>query len=78
MDKGASVNARSTDDETALQKAAERGNAEMVALLIEKGASVHAITPDKEIPLQWAAQCVNPKTAGLLIEKGGIRKQLHY
>jgi ankyrin repeat protein len=28
-DEGASVNARSTDDETALQKAAQRGNAEI-------------------------------------------------
>jgi predicted nucleic-acid-binding protein len=66
IEKGASVNAVTTNNETPLHWASERGDLETVALLIEKGASVNAVTNDNETPLHWAS------------EHGGIWKQSLY
>jgi ankyrin repeat protein len=50
IEKGASVNAVTTDSETPLHWASKlRFNVETVALLIEKGASVNAVTNDNKI-----------------------------
>jgi ankyrin repeat protein len=55
IEKGASVNAVTTDNQTPLHWASERGDWETVALLIEKGASVNAVTNDNKTPLHWAS-----------------------
>jgi ankyrin repeat protein len=70
IEKGASVNAVTTDNETPLHFASKRGNLETVALLIEKGASVNAVTTDNETPLHLASIYGYMKTIALLIEKG--------
>jgi ankyrin repeat protein len=56
IEKGASVNAVTTNNETPLHRAAQRENSKTAELLIEKGASVNALTTDNETPLHWAAQ----------------------
>jgi ankyrin repeat protein len=56
IEKGASVNAVTTDNQTPLHWASERGNLKTVALLIEKGASVNAVTTDNQTPLHWASK----------------------
>jgi ankyrin repeat protein len=56
IEKGASVNAVTTDNKTPLHWASERGNLETVELLIEKGASVNAVTTDNQTPLHWASK----------------------
>jgi ankyrin repeat protein len=59
IEKGASVNAVTTDNQTPLQLAYQRGYLETVALLIEKGASVNAVTTDNQTPLHWASKWGN-------------------
>jgi ankyrin repeat protein len=49
IEKGASVNALTTDNQTPLHWAAQRGNSETVELLIEKGASVNALAVDNKL-----------------------------
>jgi ankyrin repeat protein len=56
IEKGASVNAVTTDNQTPLHWASKYGNLETVALLIEKGASVNAVTTDNQTPLHLAYQ----------------------
>jgi ankyrin repeat protein len=70
IEKGASVNAVTTDNETPLHLASRLGNLETASLLIEKGASVNAVTTDNETPLHWASRRGDLKTVALLIEKG--------
>jgi ankyrin len=57
-------------DPTRLHYAAQSGNSEIVALLIEKGASVNALAKSDLTPLHYAAQSENSETVTLLIEKG--------
>jgi ankyrin repeat protein len=70
IEKGASVNAVTTNNQTPLHWASKRGNLETVALLIEKGASVNAVSNDNKTPLHWASGFGNLETVELLIEKG--------
>jgi predicted nucleic-acid-binding protein len=56
IEKGASVNAVTTDNETPLHLASIRGDMKTIALLIEKGASVNAVTTDNETPLHLASR----------------------
>jgi ankyrin repeat protein len=55
IEKGASVNALTTDNATPLHWAAQSENSKTAELLIEKGASVNALTTNNETPLHWAA-----------------------
>jgi ankyrin repeat protein len=70
IEKGASVNAVTTDNQTPLHWASRFGNLETVELLIEKGASVNAVTTDNQTPLHWASESGDLETVALLIEKG--------
>jgi ankyrin repeat protein/uncharacterized UPF0146 family protein len=70
IEKGASVNAVTTDNQTPLHWASKHWNLETVALLIEKGASVNAVTTDNQTPLHLASERSNLETVALLIEKG--------
>jgi ankyrin repeat protein len=70
IEKGASVNAVTTDNQTPLHWASKWGDLETVALLIEKGASVNAVTTDNQTPLHLAYQRGYLETVELLIEKG--------
>jgi ankyrin len=56
IEKGASVNALTTDNATPLHLASKFGDLETVALLIEKGASVNALTTDNSTPLHCASE----------------------
>jgi ankyrin repeat protein len=70
IEKGASVNAVTTDNQTPLHRASKGGDWETVALLIEKGASVNAVTTDNQTPLHRASKGGDWETVALLIEKG--------
>jgi ankyrin repeat protein len=69
-EKGASVNALTTDNTTPLHLASERGDLKIVALLIHKGASINALATANATPLHFASQFGNLETVELLIEKG--------
>ena len=79
LERGADVNAASTDDgETALMEACQYGRAEVVRFLLERGADVNAVKKDGFTPLmlacsnghysQWQRQYCY--VARLLLEKG--------
>jgi ankyrin repeat protein len=70
LEKGASVNALTTDNETPLHLACKCGDLKTVALLIEKGASVNALKTDNETPLHLASRFGYLETVELLIDKG--------
>jgi ankyrin repeat protein len=70
IEKGASVNAVTNDNDTPLHWASQLRDLETVALLIEKGASVNAVTNDNKTPLHWASEHGYLETVALLIEKG--------
>jgi ankyrin repeat protein len=53
-----------------LHHAAQSGNSETVALLIEKGACVNALKTDNKTPLHVAVARGNAEMVALLIEKG--------
>jgi ankyrin repeat protein len=61
IEKGASVNALTMDDVTALHYAAQSGYSETVAILIENGASLNARTKYVATPLHLAASLEIPK-----------------
>ena len=70
LNEGADVNAKNSDNWTALTKAARDGNTEIVKLLIEKGADVHAKAYKGYSALMVAALGGNTEIVKLLIEKG--------
>lgn len=70
LNEGADVNAKDSDNWTALTKAARDGHTEIVKFLIEKGADVHAKAYKGYSALMVAALDGNTEIVKLLIEKG--------
>jgi ankyrin repeat protein len=72
VELGADVNLKekSTQQESALMKASERGNTEIVKILIGKGAAVDATDIDKMTALYKAAQSGYADTVKILLESG--------
>jgi hypothetical protein len=68
IEKGAIVNALTSDKSTPLHLAASKGYSKIVKLLIKKGASVNALTSSNLSPLNCAEQSGNAETVALLIE----------
>ena len=75
LQQGADVNAAQGDGMTALHWASERGNTEMVELLLHAGASVHAITRiGGYTPLHLASRVGHAPVVGALLEAGSDSK----
>ena len=64
------MNAKDENGKTALHRAAQGGNVDIVKVLIVKGADVNAKDNDGETALHWAAQEGHFEVAKVLIEKG--------
>ena len=68
--KGANINARpNTYSMTPLAAAAQRGNAEVVAFLLENGADASLADDMVFTPLHWAAWAGSKETVKLLLPK---------
>ena len=75
LDKGADVNAKTRYGATPLSYACDRGNVELVKLLIEKGANLDAKdTFYGAAPIIWAAQKGHAEVIRVLLEKGAKGK----
>jgi ankyrin repeat protein len=70
LSRGAPVNAKSKEDETALHYAAEAGNKEVVELLLASGAKVDAKNQQKRTSLALAASRGHGAAAEALIAAG--------
>ena len=71
LDRGADVNAKFRYGMTALFKAAERGNADVVKLLLDRGADVKVKdTFYKATAMTWALDGKHVSVVRLLLEKG--------
>jgi len=70
IDKGADVNAKNNDGNTALHEAARFGYLEIVRKILDKGADVNMENNDGFTPLHSASASGFVKVAELLIEKG--------
>jgi len=70
LKRGAEINNRDKDGQTALMYAAGTGNDRMVHYLIGAGADVLASTPQGDTALSFAALNDRDTTARLLLEKG--------
>ena len=70
LQKGADINARANDGNTALKSAALEGNAEVVKLLLEKGADINATTQHGNTALRTAAFEGNVDVVKILMERG--------
>jgi uncharacterized protein len=68
--KGANVNAKDEDGETALMGAAEKGHLEIVKLLLGKGAKVNAKNEEGVTALMGAAEKGYLEIVRLLLDKG--------
>jgi ankyrin repeat protein len=65
------VNARfGGDGDTALHRAAARGQVEAVKLLLERGANVNAVDDEGTTPLLGATYRGHTEVAGVLLERG--------
>jgi len=71
LDKGVDVNSKNRYGATALSYACDRGNLELVTLLIERGADVNASdTFYKATPITWATMNGHVDVIKLLLDKG--------
>jgi ankyrin repeat protein len=72
LDRGADVNAKSSDGVTALLAGADRGDGALIKTLVEKGADVNLVDPMGRTPLILMAACdyTEPGTIRLLLDKG--------
>lgn len=79
LDAGVDVNAKTRYGATALSYACDKGNIEVVRLLIERGADVNVKdTFYGEVPLGWALSHGHTQVVKLLLDKGaaGIERAL--
>jgi ankyrin repeat protein len=72
LDRGADVNAKSSDGVTALLAGADRSGGALIKTLVEKGAEVNLVDPMGRTPLILMAACdyTEPETFRLLLDKG--------
>lgn len=70
IEKGADINIKNNDDETALSIAVENDYYDLVAKLIDKGADINVIINNNETPLIVAINNQRYTIASLLIDKG--------
>ena len=70
IERGADVNAKSKDGNTALITATSYGRIENVKLLIDKGADINAKSKNGGTALIWAAKMGRTEIIKLLLEKG--------
>lgn len=70
LQRGADVDARNEDEETALLVAADHGHLEAVAVLLQHGADVNAPDFQGYTPLMAAASSRVPEIVALLLERG--------
>jgi ankyrin repeat protein len=71
LDKGASVNSKSSYGQTPLFFACDRGYIEIVKLLVDRGADVNVEdTFYHANPLSWAAQKNHPEIVKILLDHG--------
>lgn len=54
-----------------LHYAADKGNVEMVQLLLDNGADVNILDGDKQSPLTYALICEHMEVIKMLLEHGG-------
>jgi ankyrin repeat protein len=71
LDKGADVNAVTTDGLTPLHMAAQNGNIEMTKLLLERDAKINALDAKGWTPLNRAQKWGHPDEAEFLRQHGG-------
>jgi ankyrin repeat protein len=71
LDRGADVNAVTTDGLTALHMAAQNGNIAIVTLLLERGAKIDAVDSKGWSPLDRAVKWEHPDAANFLRQRGG-------
>ena len=71
LDKGADVNAVTTDGLTALHMAAQRGNIAIITLLLERKAKIDAVDSKGWSPLDRAVKWEHPDAADFLRQRGG-------
>lgn len=70
LEQRADVNAKQSDGDTALIRAAASGNAPLVRLLIDQGAEVNAKGSEGKTPLMWALKRGDMELVAILLEKG--------
>jgi ankyrin repeat protein len=71
LDRGADVNALTTDRLTPLHMAAQNGNLEIVQLLLRKKAKIDAVDSKGWTPLDRARKWRHPEVTDFLIREGG-------
>ncbi|XP_037037865.1 putative ankyrin repeat protein RF_0381 [Bradysia coprophila] len=70
LEKGANINARDEDGDTALMNASNNGRYETVKFLIENGADVNATDTNGKTPLMFASAFDNSRIIKLLVDNG--------
>jgi len=75
LGRGASVNQKTSDGDTALHFAAREGHLSVVNLLLEHKADINALNENKQSPLYLAAKAGRTEVVSVLIERGGKLEQ---
>jgi len=68
LDRGASIDAATSDNWTSLHYAAENGYESIVRLLLDRGASIDAATSDNWTSFHFAADKGHESVVGLLLD----------
>ncbi len=70
LDKGADIEAKSSNGKTSLLWTAEYGHEAVVQLLLDKGADIEAKAINDKTPLLYAAEYGHEAVVQLLLDKG--------